>query len=956
MVCVIPFLSSAQGWEKSYDAYVGTVSTSSDKTLDGNIIIATKQKDTITDLQTLFLFETDSIGNVVAEYLYPTLTDTLVRIKDIHSTSDGNYLVSFTSGPSPDDPSLVVKVSPNGDVLWQTPFPYEQVWDVGYIEENSDGEYILVGYSDYTPFGNGTGIAKLSNDGNIIWDTAFVPVINGNTSLSTPKDLIISSNNDIRILIYSSDPTLIKLNNDGELIWEKTYDNVDYPEFPSSIIELASGDFVILATRSNVVANPGQGYSNSDKPSLIKIDEEGNQLSYHFYPQGEKKSYFHSSLVETEDGGLAFAAATFFGVPFTDPDFHLTKVDSVGNFLWEKTYGRSKTEYKNKLFLADDQGFYITGTSRNLNNQSHPYIVKTDSQGNLYSNSLEGVLFNDEDFDCIETNEDKLSQWLIQATKGDNHYSSITSEFGEYNFTLDTGTYQIEVSPVSPYWGLCDTTFEVTYTTFLDTILQDVPAQPEYDCPLLDVSIGTPFLRRCSTNVYSVQYCNNGTAMAEDAYIEITLDPDMTLNSSSIPTSSIVGDVLTFDLGDIAYDTCGTFNFKISLGDSTNCDSILLGATHCVEAHIYPDSICLPGGMWLGGSIEVDANCSGDSIIFYIQNVGTAATQPNLQYIVVEDDVILFDGNFSLNPNEVETITILANGSTFRLEAEQEPNHPGMSMPSVSVENCGLPNSTFSFGFVNIFSMDDGDPFVDIDCQDNVGAFDPNDKQGYPLGYADENYIDRGQDLEYMIRFQNTGTDTAFLVVIKDQLSAFLDIATVRPGASSHPYEYSVSGNGLMSFTFNNIMLPDSNVNEPASNGFVKFKVSQKSNLDLETQIQNEAAIYFDFNAPIITNETLHTIGEDFVIVSIENPLEKSLAQVKVHPNPFTQFVNFDVEGLEIRNGTFKLYDVTGRLLRLQNFDNNTFTFQKNDLQAGMYFFTIEESGQLISNGKLIAQ
>jgi uncharacterized repeat protein (TIGR01451 family) len=747
------------------------------------------------------------------------------------------------------------------------------------------------------------------------------------------------------------------LNNDGELIWEKTYNNFPFPEHPSSIVELASGDFMILAIRSVNEALPGQGYSNINKPSLIKIDEDGNQLSYQFYPQGDKKAYFFSSLVETNDGGLAFAGTTDFFVPFVDPDFHLTKVDSLGNFLWEKNYGRSKTEYKNKLFLADDQGFYITGISRNLENKSEPYIVKTDSQGNLYTNSLEGVLFNDENFDCgNQTNEDKLSQWLIQATKGENHYSSVTSEFGAYNFTLDTGTYQIEVSPLSPYWVLCDTTFDVTYTTPLDTIFQDIPAQPEFDCPLLDVSIGISFLRRCTTNIYTVQYCNHGTAMAEDAYIEVMLDPYMIFNSASIPLTNQIGDLLTFDLGDIAYDTCGTFNFEISLGDSTNCDSIISGATHCVEAHIYSDSICLPGGMWLGGSVEVEANCTGDSIIFYIQNVGSAPTQPNLQYIVVEDDMILFNGNFSLNPNEVETITIATNGSTFRLEAEQEPFHPGMSMPSVSVENCGLPNTTFSYDFVNIFDLDDGDPFVDIDCLDNIGSFDPNDKQGYPLGYNDENYIDRGQDIEYMIRFQNTGTDTAFNVVVKDLLSEFLDIATVRPGASSHPYDYSVSGNGLMSFTFSNIILPDSFINEPASNGFIKFKVSQKSNLDLETQILNSAAIYFDFNSPIITNETLHTIGENFVIVSIDTPFENSLAKVKVHPNPFSELVNFEIEGLEIKNGHFKLYDTLGRLLREQTFNNNTFTFHKKDLRAGIYFFTIEENGQLISNGKLIAQ
>ena len=151
--------------------------------------------------------------------------------------------------------------------------------------------------------------------------------------------------------------------------------------------------------------------------------------------------------------------------------------------------------------------------------------------------------------------------------------------------------------------------------------------------------------------------------------------------------------------------------------------------------------------------------------VFYIQNVGDAPTQSNLQYFVIEDDVILYEGTFSLDEGGTEIITVLTDGSTFRLEAEQEPNHPGMSMPSVSVEGCGDENLIFTFGFVNIFAQDDGDPFVDIDCRQNIGAFDPNDKMGFPLGYGDENYITRGQDIEYLVRFQNTGTDTAFNVV-----------------------------------------------------------------------------------------------------------------------------------------------------------------------------------------------
>ena len=73
-------------------------------------------------------------------------------------------------------------------------------------------------------------------------------------------------------------------------------------------------------------------------------------------------------------------------------------------------------------------------------------------------------------------------------------------------------------------------------------------------------------------------------------------------------------------------------------------------------------------------------------------------------------------------------------------------------------------------------------------------------KWAFPLGFGDENYIYRGQDIEYLIRFQNTGTDTAFFVTIRDTLSDFLDITTVRPGASSHNYNFTVSEEGVYKF------------------------------------------------------------------------------------------------------------------------------------------------------------
>ncbi|MCC7503135.1 MAG: hypothetical protein IT229_11440, partial [Flavobacteriales bacterium] len=97
------------------------------------------------------------------------------------------------------------------------------------------------------------------------------------------------------------------------------------------------------------------------------------------------------------------------------------------------------------------------------------------------------------------------------------------------------------------------------------------------------------------------------------------------------------------------------------------------------------------------------------------------------------------------------------------------------------------------------------------------------------------------------------GTDTAFTVVVRDTLPLDLDVRTFEAGASIHPYTYSLTGDGILTFTFTNILLPDSNTNEPLSHGLVNFRLRPLFPLNLGQEITNVADIYFDFNTPIRT-------------------------------------------------------------------------------------------------------
>jgi hypothetical protein len=138
--------------------------------------------------------------------------------------------------------------------------------------------------------------------------------------------------------------------------------------------------------------------------------------------------------------------------------------------------------------------------------------------------------------------------------------------------------------------------------------------------------------------------------------------------------------------------------------------------------------------------------------------------------------------------------------------------------------------------------------------QEIIGAYDPNDKVVNTPQINIET-IDASQplDLTYRVRFQNTGTAPAVNVRVEDILEEDLDPSTFELLESSHVVYYQVQGNQL-TFFFNNIMLPDSTSDPEGSIGTFFFRIKSNGNHTLESIIENQVSIFFDFNEPIITN------------------------------------------------------------------------------------------------------
>ena len=567
---------------------------------------------------------------------------------------------------------------------------------------------------------------------------------------------------------------------------------------------------------------------------------------------------------------------------------------------------------------------------------------------------IAGSVLSDTNKNCTDDNDPGLGSWIVKA-EGVQTFFGTSLPDGRYTIPVEPG-HLYTVSAVAPNtsWAPCLPFNTALVAQPFDSVPGgDFLFKKKNECPILTVDVASGNLRRCfANNWYSIKYCNEGTSEAENAYIIVTLDAFLTPVSASKPYTDLGNNQIRFDIGNVAVGKCGSINLYVKL----DCNAVL-GATHCTEAHIYPDTLCEPSSLqWSGASLRVSSECRPDSVRFVLKNVGIADMTQALEYIVIEDVVMMMKAKVQLPQGDSMVVKVPARGTTWRMEVEQEPFHPGLSRPAKVVEGCGA-TTLFSTGFVNVFPLNDADKFIDIDCRVNTNSYDPNDKQAVPTGYGAAHYIEPRTPLEYLIRFQNTGADTAFTVVIRDTLSAWLDPATVRPGASSHPYTWDLSGTGNLTFTFADILLPDSTTNIDASHGFVKYTISPKDSVPLESVVRNRAAIYFDFNAPIMTNETQHTLGKNFIVTSAWQPA-RAQYEVRVSPNPMGDEARLEVLGLPGHMGEFRLqvFDLQGKSVQDLRATTPVFVLRKDHLPSGMYFFRVLAEGKLVGSGKIVAE
>jgi uncharacterized repeat protein (TIGR01451 family) len=209
-----------------------------------------------------------------------------------------------------------------------------------------------------------------------------------------------------------------------------------------------------------------------------------------------------------------------------------------------------------------------------------------------------------------------------------------------------------------------------------------------------------------------------------------------------------------------------------------------------------------------------------------------------------------------------------------------------------------------------------------------VNSFDPNDKTCLEGTSITQTQI--GDYVHYLIRFENTGTANARNILVKDVIdTSKFDLATLVPLDASHTFVTKITNPNVVEFVFDNIQLP---FDDAHNDGYISFKIKTKSTLASGSNFSNTAKIYFDYNAPVITNTYTTSVEGTLATAEVKN----DKYTIGIYPNP-VQNVLYIKSSDEVIKA--EIYDTAGRLINSMGTKGNT--ADVSNLSKGNYWIKL---------------
>ncbi|MBO9703273.1 MAG: T9SS type A sorting domain-containing protein [Sporocytophaga sp.] len=777
---------------------------------------------------------------------------------------------------------------------------------------------------------------------------------------------------------------LTKLNSNGKPLWAKELRADFY--YPWDISADNVGNTVVVGQTSL-----GQ---NSSQIFASRFDAEGIAIWQKSWGQVGRDDQAYGVQLDNLSNAFIFGCfgnlfnygdKTLFAEPQGATNAFVSKIAPSGNFIWAENYftaerkGGIDIDKKGLIAICnrrDDVYKIGNKTFNNLESDATLLLIKDDFTTSINYNYIQGKVFIDENGNCNkDENERGLSGRIIVAEPGD--YYDMTDINGNFRIVVDEGSRDLKIRQVikANLDYVAEQSCPANNQSISVSLTGSGKVYSGYNfgnkgifCPLLNVSLVKDRMRRCFPGQTFIHYSNEGSDYVEDATIKLTTPSVLRIQNSSMPFTRVNDTTLIFHTGLIAQGGGGA----IIINDSIMCsDETIRGRTYCMEAKISPSNSCINYQKWDKSDLIIKTSCLSNGILqVVILNQGTGDMSDSTQLRIFYNSVLAFKKQMKISAGKLITLKIPASGKTIRIEADQNPFHPEKEKAISTFEGCGkLTDGSIAKNFVNDLSVEEGGFQQSTKCFEVRDSFDPNDKSVLPRGCGQGHGIFSTDWINYTIRFQNTGNDVAYNVIVEDTLDKSLDIETLSLTGGSHNYTWNLQGKGnaVLKLFFNNIYLPDSTSDEKNSHGFISFKIKPKATILPGTVIKNKSLIYFDYNSPVITNELEQTIvencGEDLTLgkdieidynPDVTNTVETFKANFFISPNPFSDYLIINTNSNTSGRYNLKVSDIYGKLVLSATLDGSEKILPTENFNNGYYFYLLEDENGSVSSGKLL--
>ncbi len=756
-------------------------------------------------------------------------------VYDLAAVSDTSYVALMSSASNDGDAAgapgdfngYAVKYLADGTQVWKTLIGGDAYDGPNSLVKGANGSVIIAGetFSTNGAFSGNHGrsdvlLTKLDSAGNLVWQKLYGgsryderPVIR---KVADNKYIVmastISANGNV-VNPYPNDTLnahiwLFAINESGNILWQKVYPDTLFSDY-SAIQPTLDKGFIMSGTKSRLVNN---SFVVADG-RLVKTDSVGNILFVKSY-SNEQHAQEITTVVANADSSFTFAGYTY---PFLfnagdsacigdhgGNDIWVAKTDKNGTRLWQQFYGGTRDEYAFRLIPAAGGGYLVLGNTNsndgNVTNRHNPagtagdaWLVRLDNNGNLLWQKTVGGDDEDDAYTAIQL---PSSDFIIGGDARSQNNGDVYNSKGYFDGIL----FKI---------GAANYIRGSVYADNNGNHIRDA-GEPYFTAGTVKSSKGTS---AGSSDIVEGAYANS---VDTGRYVTQPVIASPYYNAFPLADTSVFTSYLQTDTVDFAMvPVPGINDLRLSLIPLTAARPGFPAA--CLIRYENVGTTTIAAG---NVSLVKDPRVTVDS-----------ASVPYTSFVA--DTLRWAFTNFApMQTREFKVYLKLAippalnNGDTLRYTATVNP----LAGDSTPVNNS-----------VSLRQL-------------VTGSYDPNDKtETHGPGFPAQ-LLANGEYLNYIIRFQNTGTDTAFRVLVRDTLDAKLNWSSLEMIDASHPYQLSIASNNQLEWKFDPIILPDSNTNLAGSQGYIAYRIKPLATLAEGDTISNRAGIYFDFNLPIITN------------------------------------------------------------------------------------------------------